>query len=137
MYACQNLVVNGLKEIDVMVVRNLPPKYLRRTKNTRSSTKRFVDLNTNKVVEYPTIGAFEVYYKNILIFSKLQTSAFPDILFVVSIVRVLQRFGARDPNFMDNFDRFRDIEYELKRMSIAPEPLYSFIKMNSLGNSTD
>ena len=64
--------------LNLTLLRNHAPKYLRKTSNTKQSTRRYIDTNNNKIVEFPSKGAFEVYYKNILICSKLQTGIFPD-----------------------------------------------------------
>ena len=66
------LTENGFK-----VVRNVAYKYLRKAQDTKASSKRYIDQNTQKVQEFPRRGSFEIYYMNILVFSKLQAGEFP------------------------------------------------------------
>jgi hypothetical protein len=52
------VVALDASEIGIKVVRNVPPKYLTKAPNTKNSTKRYVDSNTGKIVDFPSKGSF-------------------------------------------------------------------------------
>lgn len=85
-------VTQLIGQAGLKVLRNAVPKYFKKASDTKASTKRYVDTNTGKIVEFPTKGCFEVYYKSILVFSKLQNSAFPDLSFLCLILKLIRSF---------------------------------------------
>ena len=96
------------------VLKNLPFKYLRKAQDTKASSKRYIDQNTHKIQEFPRRGSFEIYYMNILVFSKLQVGEFPKVQLVVDIVKRIKRSYRKNP-LLEGFEAFRDFEIEWKR----------------------
>jgi hypothetical protein len=77
-------------------VRNQPPKYLLRVQNGSETKKRYIDTNNNAIVKFPRVGAFEIYYLNILVYSKLETSYFPDMEYLYNIIVKLRSIYLMD-----------------------------------------
>lgn len=81
------LVSQFVSQMNIKILRNVPPKYLRKVADTKNSSKRHIDTNTGKIIEFPTRGSFEVYYKNILLYSKLLVGTFPDLSYLCLIIK--------------------------------------------------
>lgn len=96
-------------EIGLPLRKNIPYKCLRKLKDSKSSTKRYLDTNNSKVIEFPRRSAFEIYYMNILIYSKIKLTEFPDYELLKNIMVNLRRVHI-ETGLMEGFSFFRDTE---------------------------
>ena len=77
---------------DIEVIGNMVPSNLIPFKIAEN---KYVDCNTNKYVVYPQIGSFEVVFNEVLLFSKKETNAWPNLAWIVNKVSSIL-----DPNFI-------------------------------------
>lgn len=63
---------------DLLLHRNVPPKSLILI-NDQHYRDCFFDTQSKKIVVFPRVGSFEVYFNEVLIFSKLQNHHFPKV----------------------------------------------------------
>jgi hypothetical protein len=102
--------------------------------NASSSKKRFIDTNNNTHSQFPRIGAFEIYYLSILVYSKVETSNFPDMEYLCNIVAKLRNIYLTNASNMAKFEKFRDLEYERRKKMDNGPSLYTSLKLSSYGN---
>jgi len=60
-----------------VVVRNPTPDNLVRLDDPSGEQNKYFNEQTEEIVVFPRLGAFEVYLYDVLIFSKLQTNQWP------------------------------------------------------------
>lgn len=68
----------------IQIVKNkLPPNFY----PIESNPSLFFNADINKLTVFPRIGAFEITFENEVIFSKLQTNAFPEDFVIISRIK--------------------------------------------------
>lgn len=111
------------------VEKNVPHKYLVKAPDSKASSKRYVDQNTHKIIDFPRNGSFEIYYLNILVFSKLQNGSFPDTALLVRIINSLRRSYQKNP-LLSGFSQFRDLEMGWRKTEKLLDSVYGFVKLS-------
>ena len=90
------------------ISKNEVPKSLHQIDDKQYENCYF-DTKTNKITTFPRIGAFEVYFNEILIFSKLKCKFFPKIDFLINnLTRISEEISKGDN--VEKYDLFQNIQ---------------------------
>jgi hypothetical protein len=73
------------------VIGNMVPSHLIPFKIAEN---KYIDSNTNKYVIFPQIGSFEVFFNHSIVFSKKETSGWPNLHSILNKISAIV-----DPNF--------------------------------------
>jgi hypothetical protein len=116
------------------ILKNAPYKYLSKLPNTKLSTKRYLNTSTNKMVEFPQKDSFEVYFENLLVFSKLNFQKWPNVRLVSKIIKSLADYCRKEGPLMHNLKPFINDYLDIKSLNpkfLANPPLYEYLMLAS------